>query len=93
MRYTPLRAPEAAPVVPEPLDSELWLARTFLDEVATANVHSNADMIQAAAGLDYRLRALLAALDAADRWQCPHCDTWNTDRRDPKRCLCCDKRR
>lgn len=67
MSYTPLRDPEAAPVIPGPLDSELWLARTFLDEVASVNVHSNADMIQAAAGLDYRLRALIAALEAERR--------------------------
>ena len=67
MRYTPLRAPEAAPATPGPLDSELWLARNFLDEVAEANVHNPADMIKAAAGLDYRLRALLVALDAERR--------------------------
>lgn len=63
MRYTPLRDPEAAPVSPKCLDSELWLACSFLGEVAEANVHSGADMIKAAAGLDYRLRALIAALD------------------------------
>ncbi|MEU6768542.1 hypothetical protein ABZ916_39290 [Streptomyces sp. NPDC046853] len=62
-----MRAPEAAPVTPHPLDIELWLSTAFIDEVATVNVHSNADMIQASAALYYRLRALVAALDAERR--------------------------
>ncbi|MGW2228175.1 hypothetical protein [Streptomyces formicae] len=63
MSYDPLHAPGVVPA-PSSLDIELWLARSFLAEVATANIHSITDMIEAAAGLDYRLRALVAALDA-----------------------------
>ncbi|MFJ8951848.1 hypothetical protein ACIRO1_17205 [Streptomyces sp. NPDC102381] len=61
---TPLHAQDDAPVAPGTVDVELWLARNFLDQVAEADIHSHADMIKAAAGLDYRLRALVAALDA-----------------------------
>jgi hypothetical protein len=62
--YTPLHGPGHPPVVPRDLDTELWLARDFTAEVAAANVHEPAAMIQAAAGLYYRLAALVAALDA-----------------------------
>ncbi|MFJ9217867.1 hypothetical protein ACIRJL_17145 [Streptomyces sp. NPDC102383] len=61
---TPLHTPDDVPVAPGTVDTELWLARTFLGEVAEANIHSHGDMIKAAAGLDYRLRALVAALDS-----------------------------
>ncbi|MFI8988640.1 hypothetical protein ACIG63_27130 [Streptomyces antimycoticus] len=64
MSYDPLSGPGHAPVVPRPLDTELWLAREFIAEVAAANIHEPAAMIQAAAGLHYRLAALVAALDA-----------------------------
>lgn len=64
MSYDPLYGPDHAPVVPRPVDTELWLAREFTAEVAVANVHEPAAMIQAAAGLYYRLAALVAALDA-----------------------------
>ncbi|WP_320783853.1 hypothetical protein [Streptomyces sp. CRN 30] len=64
MSYDPLRAPDHAPLMPGPVDSELWLSRAFVAEVATANIHDTAEMIKAAAGLHYRLAALVAALDA-----------------------------
>jgi hypothetical protein len=43
---------------------ELRLAREYLAEVAAANIHDPQAMVKAAAGLDHRLRALIAALDA-----------------------------
>ncbi|MEU9789088.1 hypothetical protein AB0E27_00440 [Streptomyces sparsogenes] len=64
MNYDPLYGPGHAPVVPRHVDTELWLAREFTAEVAAANIHEPAAMIQAAAGLYYRLAALVAALDA-----------------------------
>lgn len=64
MTHTPLYAPDAAPPVPAPVDTELWLARDYLAEVAAANIHEHGAMIQAATGLHYRLHALVAAFDA-----------------------------
>ncbi|MEU0809532.1 hypothetical protein [Streptomyces sp. NPDC005970] len=64
MSYDPLYGPGHAPVVPGDVDRELWLAREFTAEVAAANIHEPAAMIKAAAGLHYRLAALVAALDA-----------------------------
>lgn len=65
--YTPLHDPEKDrdPVVP-PLAQAIARARKTLDEKATANIHDHDEMIRAAVGLEMRLRALLAALDAAD---------------------------
>lgn len=34
-----------------------------------------------------------AEMGAAERWRCPDCDTWNTAKRDPKRCHVCSKKR
>lgn len=64
MNYTPLHDPENAAVTPRPVNSELSLARNFLAEVAAANIHDSAAMIEAAAGLHYRLQSLVTALDA-----------------------------
>jgi acyl-CoA reductase-like NAD-dependent aldehyde dehydrogenase len=65
--YTPLHDPEkdAQPFTP-PLDQAIARARKVLDEKAQANIHDRDAMIRAAAGLDYVLRDLLAALDAAE---------------------------
>ncbi|MGW0632430.1 hypothetical protein [Streptomyces sp. NPDC002758] len=62
--YTPLHGPDKEPPIPAPVDLELQLARECLDKVADANIHDDEAMIRAAAGLNYRLRALVAALDA-----------------------------
>lgn len=62
--HTPLYGPDSAAVVSHPLDTELWLARDFLSEVASANIHDPAAMIQAAAGLYYRLAAVVEAASA-----------------------------
>lgn len=62
--YTPLHDPEKdVRPIPFSVDRELQLARKTLDEKATANIHSRDEMIMAAAGLEMRLRALVAALD------------------------------
>ncbi|MCW7991496.1 hypothetical protein XF35_41440 [Streptomyces platensis subsp. clarensis] len=48
------------------VDTARRLAREDLDACATADTHSHGAMLQAAVTLDYRLRSLLAALDAED---------------------------
>jgi hypothetical protein len=62
--HTPLNDPDRPPPEPSPLGVELRLARDVLTTEGSANVHSNAAMIKAAAALHYRLSALIAALDA-----------------------------
>jgi hypothetical protein len=63
--YNPLRDQVArAQVIPGPLDVEVRLAREYLDCAADANIHDRDAMLRAASGLEYRLRSLLAALDA-----------------------------
>ncbi|WP_405474781.1 hypothetical protein [Streptomyces canus] len=65
MSHNPLRAAgERAQVLPGPLAIETRLAREYLDRAADANIHDRDAMLRAATGLEYRLRALLAALDA-----------------------------
>ncbi|MFI0772335.1 hypothetical protein ACH4TQ_46830 [Streptomyces sp. NPDC021218] len=64
MSYNPLHGPDHAPVVARDVDTEVWLARDFTAEVAVANIHDHTAMLKAAAGLYYRLAALVAALDA-----------------------------
>jgi hypothetical protein len=49
-----------------PLDQAIARARKVLNEKAQANIHDQDAMIRAAAGLDYVLRDLLAALDAEE---------------------------
>lgn len=63
--YTPLNDPEkdGTPFAAS-LDIELKLSREYLDEAAGANIHEHTAMVKAAAGLDYRLRALVAAVTA-----------------------------
>ncbi|MFM9612477.1 hypothetical protein DF268_38810 [Streptomyces sp. V2] len=51
-------------VIPGPLDTELRLARELLDSVAAWNIHDHDTMTRAAAGLNHRLRALVAAVEA-----------------------------
>ncbi|WP_327169225.1 hypothetical protein [Streptomyces subrutilus] len=46
------------------LDIALQSARATLADTAPADIHDHTDMVKAAAGLDYALRSLVAALDA-----------------------------
>ncbi|MFM9790135.1 hypothetical protein [Streptomyces turgidiscabies] len=63
--YNPLRDQVAqAQVIPGPLSVEMRLASEYLDRAADANIHDRDAMLRAATGLEYRLRALLAALGA-----------------------------
>lgn len=62
--YDPLHVPVEEPPFLAPLDVELKLTRQYLGKVATANIHDHTAMLKAAVGLDHRMRALLAALDA-----------------------------
>lgn len=62
--YNPLRDPDAEPPLPASVDGELRIARKYLGKVASANIHDHEAMLTAAVGLDHRLRALIAALDA-----------------------------
>ncbi|MCY0926909.1 hypothetical protein OTB20_11980 [Streptomyces sp. H27-H1] len=47
-----------------PVDIALGAARDALARTASADIHDHNDMVRAAAGLDYALRGLVAALDA-----------------------------
>lgn len=47
-----------------PVSTALTVARAFLDEAATTNIHDHAAILKTAAGLECRLRQLVAALDA-----------------------------
>jgi len=49
-----------------PLDLARRLARKTLEQYQGATIHDHKAMIEAAVALDYRLRGLLAALDAED---------------------------
>lgn len=49
------------------LDIALQSARDTLADTARADIHDHNDMVKAAAGLDYALRGLVAALDAEAR--------------------------
>lgn len=49
-----------------PLDLARRLARQTLEQYQGETIHDHTAMIQAAVALDYRLRGLLAALDAED---------------------------
>ncbi|AVH57870.1 MULTISPECIES: hypothetical protein [Streptomyces] len=62
--YDPLHGPGEEPPFPASLDGELKLTREYLDKVATANIHDHNAMLRAATGLNYRIRSLVAALDA-----------------------------
>jgi hypothetical protein len=62
--YTPLYGPDDSEPFPLKVATELRLSREYLEQAASANIHDRDAMIKTAAGLDYRLRALVAALDA-----------------------------
>lgn len=62
--YHPLRDPAGVDPTPMSLAIELQLAREYVERVAAADIHDHTEMVKAASGLDYRLRALLAAMDA-----------------------------
>lgn len=62
--YDPLHGPDEVPSTPADLDVELRVTRGYLAEVATANIHDHTAMVKVATGLDYRLRALVAAVEA-----------------------------
>ncbi|MGW4975442.1 hypothetical protein [Streptomyces mirabilis] len=62
--YDPLHGPDEEPVFAASLDIELKLTRQLLAETATADIHDHTAMLKAAAGLNYRIRALLAAIEA-----------------------------
>lgn len=62
--YDPLHIPDGEPLFPASLDAELRLARNYVDQVADSNIHDHTAMVKAAVGLDHRLRALIATLDA-----------------------------
>ncbi|MFD7003373.1 hypothetical protein ACFWA5_45820 [Streptomyces mirabilis] len=62
--YDPLHGPDEEPPFPASLDGELKLTRELLAEVATANIHDHTAMLKAAAGLNHRIRSLVAAIDA-----------------------------
>lgn len=64
MSYDPLHGPDEQPPAPAALDVELQLARELLDQLAATNIHDDTAMVKAAAGLYYRMRSLLAAVDA-----------------------------
>ncbi|MGW1503778.1 hypothetical protein ACWCQW_35500 [Streptomyces mirabilis] len=62
--YDPLHGPDEETPDPASLGIEIKLARQLLDETATANIHDHTAMVKTAASLNYRIRSLLAALDA-----------------------------
>lgn len=62
--YDPLHGPDEEPPDPASVDGERKMTRDLLAEVATANIHEHTAMVKTAAGLNYRLRSLLAAIDA-----------------------------
>ncbi|MBZ3918182.1 hypothetical protein [Streptomyces acidiscabies] len=62
--YDPLHdTAKQSRIIPGPLETELSLARKLLDSIAAWNIHDHNTMVRAAASLDYRLRALLAAVE------------------------------
>lgn len=62
--FSPLHDPDGVDPMPASLADELLLARGFVDQVAAADIHDHTAMVKAASGLDYRIRALIAAVDA-----------------------------
>jgi hypothetical protein len=62
--YDPLHGPDEEPPSPASLGIEVKLAHQLLDQVSTANIHDHTAMVKAAAGLNYRIRSLVAAIDA-----------------------------
>ncbi|MFE7803999.1 hypothetical protein ACFU51_04895 [Streptomyces sp. NPDC057430] len=66
MVHDPLHDPQASGDWVPPVDVARQLAREALDRQATANIHDEHAMLQAATVLHYVLRDLLNALDAED---------------------------
>ncbi|MFJ8109965.1 hypothetical protein [Streptomyces sp. NPDC096132] len=64
-KTTPLHGPEKTTPLVASLEVELSVTRRILDETAPLNIHSHDDMLKAAVALDCRVRALVAALEAA----------------------------
>jgi hypothetical protein len=62
--HRPLFDPHEPPPRPCSVEGELGLARKALDKYAEANIHDHTAMLGAAAGLDFRLRSLVAAIEA-----------------------------
>lgn len=62
--YSPLNGPDDVGIFPTSVDGEVHLARQLVAEQATANIHDHRAMMIAAVSLDFRLRSLIAALDA-----------------------------
>lgn len=62
--YDPLHGPDDALPAPAHLDVEVVMAHQLLAEVAPVNIHDDDAVLRAASGLFYRLRSLLAAIDA-----------------------------
>lgn len=60
--YNPLHQPDMQPF-PGTVAQEIDAAHRYIDQVSVANIHDHTAMVKAAVGLDYRIRALLAALD------------------------------
>jgi hypothetical protein len=64
MNVTPLSAYDGGDPTPASVSGELRMGAEILDETATADIHSDADMIRSAVALRMRLRALVAAVTA-----------------------------
>jgi hypothetical protein len=62
--YLPLHDPDGVDPMPGSFADALRMAREYVAEVAASNIHDHAEMVKAASGLDYRLRALIVAVDA-----------------------------
>lgn len=62
--YDPLHGSDEQPPAPASLEVEVQLARELLAEIADANIHDDQAMLRAASGLNYRVRSLLAAVEA-----------------------------
>lgn len=62
--YDPLHNPDRTPAGPFNLEVEIAVTHRLLNETAGLNIHSNDDMLTAAASLNARLRTLLAAIEA-----------------------------
>lgn len=62
--YDPLHRPGDEPSAPATVEVELRLAREYLAEIAGTNIHDHTAMVKAATSLDYRLRSLVAAVEA-----------------------------
>ncbi|MFC9637161.1 hypothetical protein ACFTZF_01255 [Streptomyces mirabilis] len=61
---TPLSTYDSGDPTPASVSAELRMAAEILDETATADIHSDSDMIRSAVALRMRMRALVAAIDA-----------------------------